>query len=447
VQKDPGYAIKSKRYVESAATAINGNTMNIHEELSWRGLLQDTSDPEIFSKIKPGDACYIGFDPTAPSLQVGNLVQILVSIRLTKIGIKPILLFGGATGMIGDPGGRSAERNLMSLEEVARNVELQSEQAKALWRNAGSDVTPEIVNNIDWTRGVSYLEFLRDIGKHFTINYMLQKDSVKSRLSGEGISYTEFSYMLLQAFDFLHLYQTKNCRLQFGGSDQWGNITAGLELIRRKIQGNAFAFSVPLITNAEGKKFGKSAGNAVWLDPALTSPYQFHQFWLNVQDGEVIKLIKLFTFTPREEIERLERLMTEQPEKREAQKFLADSLCDLVHGRSATEDAKRAAGALFGGSLEGLSDAQILELLSDAPTTTIARSEVAGLDIVSLVACTVASSKGEARRLIQGGGVYLDNERVSDLTLAISTTDLSSKGFIVLRSGKKKYHLVKVADK
>jgi tyrosyl-tRNA synthetase len=419
--------------------------MNILEELTWRGLIQDISDPEAFSKIKAGDACYIGFDPTAPSLQVGNLVQILVSIHLTKAGIRPILLFGGATGMIGDPGGRSIERNLMSLEDVARNVELQSEQARTLWQNAGTDVAPEIVNNIEWTRNVSYLEFLRDIGKHFTVNYMLQKDSVKSRLSGEGISYTEFSYMLLQAFDFLHLYQSKRCRLQFGGSDQWGNLTAGLELIRRKIQGEAFAFSVPLITNAEGKKFGKSAGNAVWLDPALTSPYQFHQFWLNVQDSEVIKLLKVFTFTPQEEIERLERSLTEHPEKREAQKFLADALCDLVHGKNATEDAKRAAGALFGGSLEGLSGKQILEVLADAPSTTVTRADAAVIDVVSLVGSTLASSKGEARRLIQGGGIYLDSERVSDPTMPISATKLLDNGFIVLRSGKKNYHLVKVA--
>jgi len=420
--------------------------MNILEELTWRGLIQDISDPEAFSKLQPGDACYIGFDPTATSLQVGNLVQLIVAIHLTKVGLKPILLFGGATGMIGDPGGRSSERNLMSLEDVARNVVLQSEQAKTLWRNAGSNVSPEFVNNIDWTRGVSYLEFLRDVGKHFTVNYMLQKDSVKSRLSGEGISYTEFSYMLLQAFDFLHLYQTKRCRLQFGGSDQWGNLTAGLELIRRKIQGEAFAFSVPLITNAEGKKFGKSAGNAVWLDPTLTSPYQFHQFWLNVQDSEVVQLLKVFTFTSREEIERLELSMREHPEKREAQKYLADALCDLVHGKAATEDAKRAAGALFGGSLEGLSDRQILEMLADAPTTTLTRVDAEKLDIVSLVGTTVASSKGEARRLIQGGGIYLDSERVTDGTVQVSSTKIFERGFLVLRSGKKNYHLVKVAN-
>ena len=271
-------------------------------ELSWRGLVQEMSDPEMFSKLRAGDAFYIGFDPTAPSLQVGNLVQILVAIHLTKAGLKPILLFGGATGMIGDPGGRSAERNLLELSVVADNVTRQELQAKTLWERAGQTCTPTFVNNLTWSKDVSMLSFLRDIGKHFTVNYMIAKESVKTRLSGDGISYTEFSYMLLQAFDFLHLYQNNNVRLQFGGSDQWGNITAGLELIRRKIQGDAYAFCGPLITNSEGKKFGKSAGNAVWLDPKLTSPYKFHQFWLNVPDADVIRLLKVFTFESEESI-------------------------------------------------------------------------------------------------------------------------------------------------
>lgn len=418
----------------------------LHDEFSWRGLLQDMSDPQAFSKLKAGDACYVGFDPTAPSLQVGNLVQLIVSIHLTKAGLKPILLFGGATGMIGDPGGRSAERNLMSLDDVARNVELQENQAKALWRNAGVSAVPEIVNNIDWTRDVSYLSFLRDVGKHFTVNYMLAKDSVKSRLAGEGISYTEFSYMLLQAFDFLHLYQNKGVRVQFGGSDQWGNLTAGLELIRRKIQGEAYAFSVPLITNSEGKKFGKSAGNAVWLDPALTSPYKFHQFWLNVPDADVIKLLKVFTFATRQQIAEMERSLESDPGKREAQRFLADSLCTLAHGAEATEDAKRCAAVLFGGSLDGLSDSQLLDIFSDAPSTELSRDAASSMDLLTLLGQTVSSSKGEARRLIQGGGIYVDNERVSDPSAAVSSTRLLTKGFIILRSGKKNYHVVKIRD-
>jgi tyrosyl-tRNA synthetase len=348
--------------------------------------------------------------------------------------------------MIGDPGGKSAERNLLPLEQVAENVKLQQTQAANLWRSAGLDITPEFVNNIEWTKDVSMLTFLRDVGKHFTINYMLAKDSVKSRLSGDGISYTEFSYMLLQAFDYLHLYQHKNCKLQIGGSDQWGNITAGLELIRRKIQGDAYALSFPLITNSEGKKFGKSEGNAVWLNPKMTSPYKFHQFWLNVQDAEAIRLLKIFTLETKEKIEEVEALMKTAPEKRDAQKLLADSICTFVHGEQATADAKKCAQALFSGALSELSNDQILEIFEDAPSSAISRSQVDELDILTLLSTTVSKSKGEARRLVQAGGIYLDSERVSNETLKIKETALLAKGFVVLRSGKKNYHLVRLAD-
>lgn len=420
--------------------------MNVLEELTWRGLLQDMSDPETLSKLKAGDAFYIGFDPTAPSFQVGNLVALLVSIHLTKAGLKPILLFGGATGMIGDPGGKSAERNLLPLEQVAENVKLQQTQAANLWKSAGLSVTPEIVNNLDWSKDVSMLTFLRDVGKHFTVNYMLAKDSVKSRLSGDGISYTEFSYMLLQAHDFLHLYQNKNCKLQIGGSDQWGNITAGLELIRRKIQGDAYALSFPLITNSEGKKFGKSEGNAVWLSAKMTSPYKFHQFWLNVQDAEAIRLLKIFTLETKEKIAEVEALMQAAPEKRDAQKLLADSITTFVHGADATADAKKCAQALFSGALSELSNEQILEIFDDAPSSTVTRSQVDDLDILTLLSTTVSKSKGEARRLVQGGGIYLDSERVSSETLKLKDTAILSKGFVVLRSGKKNYHLVRLGE-
>jgi len=420
--------------------------MNVLEELTWRGLIQDISDPEALSKLKPGDAFYIGFDPTAPSFQVGNLVPLIVSIHLTKAGLKPILLFGGATGMIGDPGGKSAERNLLPLEQVAENVQRQQKQASGLWRQAGATVTPDVVNNLDWTKEISLLSFLRDVGKHFTVNYMIAKDSVKSRLSGDGISYTEFSYMLLQANDFLHLYQTKNCKLQIGGSDQWGNITAGLELIRRKVSGEAYALSFPLITNAEGKKFGKSEGNAIWLNPEMTSPYKFHQFWLNVADDDAIRLLKIFTFESRERIGEVESSLKTAPEKREAQKLLADTLCTFVHGSQATDDAKRCAQALFTGTLNELSNAQILEIFQDAPSSTITKDQVGELDVLTLLSTTVAKSKGEARRLVQGGGIYLDSERVSNEALKISETTILEKGFVVLRSGKKNYHLVRVGE-
>ena len=421
-------------------------TMNLLEELTWRGLVQDISDPEALSKLKQGDVFYLGFDPSAPSLQVGNLVPLIVSIHLTKAGFNPILLFGGATGSIGDPGGRSSERNLLELEQVANNVKLQEQQARAIWQSAGSSIAPTFVNNIEWTKDITALSFLRDVGKHFTVNYMLAKDSIKSRLGGEGISYTEFSYMLLQAFDYLHLYQTKRCRLQIGGSDQWGNLTAGLELIRRKIQGEAYALSFPLITNSEGKKFGKSEGNAVWLDPSMTSPYKFHQFWLNVPDGDVIRLIKVFTFESKQRVDSIEAEMLAQPEKRAAQQLLADSVCTLVHGAQATIDAKRSADALFSGSLEGLSSAQLLELFKDAPTTTITEAQVRELDLLGLLSVTVAKSKGEARRLVQGGGIYLDNARVSDEALKLKDTAIQKQGFIIIRSGKKNYHLVRLQN-
>jgi tyrosyl-tRNA synthetase len=420
--------------------------MSVLEELTWRGLIQDTSDPELFSKVQPGDSFYVGFDPTAPSLQVGNLLMLIVAIHLTKVGLRPILLFGGATGTIGDPGGRSAERNLLPLEQVARNLELMEEQARTMWRNAGQSVMPMIVNNLEWTKDVSLLTFLRDVGKNFTVNYMLAKDSVKSRLSGDGISYTEFSYMILQAFDFLHLYQSAHCRLQFGGSDQWGNITAGLELIRRSIQGSAYAFCVPLITNSEGKKFGKSAGNAVWLDPELTSPYKFHQFWLNVPDSDVVRLLKVFTFASQQEIVELEKAVATEPEKRRAQNYLADYLCTLVHGHEATQDARRCAEALFGGSLAGLSDKQLLDIFSDAPSSTVTREQAQTLDMVSLLGTTVAKSKGEARRLVQGGGIYVDGERLAAETTPVRDTRIIERGFVIIRSGKKNYHLVRLTD-
>lgn len=420
--------------------------MTIHEELLWRGLIQDVSDPQLFTKLRPGDAFYIGFDPTAPSLQVGNLVPLLVSIHLTRAGYTPILLFGGATGMIGDPGGKSAERNLLPLEQVAENVRLQEAQAKRLWAAAGLTATPSFVNNLEWTKDVSVLTFLRDVGKHFTVNYMLAKESVKSRLSGDGISYTEFSYMLLQAFDFLHLYQQRNCRLQIGGSDQWGNLTSGLELIRRKIQGEAYALSFPLITNSQGKKFGKSEGNAIWLDATLTSPYKFHQFWLNVPDSDVVHLLKIFTLESRERIEAAATALANHPEQREAQKLLAHSLCTLVHGPEATAEAVRCGQALFGGSLNGITPAQVLELFGEAPSSELPRSRVADTDILTLLSSTLVKSKGEARRLIQSGGFYVDNERVTNESLIVSETPLLERGVLVLRSGKKSYHLVKLVE-
>lgn len=419
--------------------------MSLLEELEWRGLLQDVSDREGLEKLPKGTPFYIGFDPTAPSFQIGNLIPLIVAGHLSRAGLKPIILFGGATGTIGDPGGKSAERVLLELDRVAANVALQQNQVRSLLTRMGFEEEPTFVNNLEWTKDVSILTFLRDVGKHFTVNYMMAKDSVKNRLSGDGISYTEFSYMLLQSFDYLHLFQNMKVRLQIGGSDQWGNITAGLELIRRKLSEQAFALSFPLITDSQGKKFGKSAGNAMWLDPSMVSPYKFHQFWLNTPDSDVIKLLKLFTLMTREEIALLESEMIASPESRRAQRALADAVCNLVHGDEATREAVKSAEALFGGSLEGLSSTQLLDLFSEAPTTEILPDEVINLDLLSLLAKTVAKSKGEARRLIAGGGIYVDNQRATDEALKIADTNLPTKGLMILRSGKKNYHVVKLA--
>jgi tyrosyl-tRNA synthetase len=413
------------------------------DELHWRGLIHDVSDEAGVSKLARGDGCYVGFEPTAPSLHLGHLVPLIVSIHLGKLGLKPVLLFGGATGVIGDPSGRRTERQLLDRSVVAANVEALSTQVSVILGRLG--LTADFVDNYTWTSEVTLLEFLRDVGKHFTVNYMLQKDSVKIRMEGDGISFTEFSYMLLQANDFLHLYRTKNCKLQFGGSDQWGNITAGLELIRRKIQGEAFALSSPLILDSQGRKFGKSEGGAVWLDGRLTSPYKFHQYLLNVADADALRYLKIFTFLPRAAIDDLAERMESNPGERAAQRALADELCTLIHGEAATEDAKRSAAVLFGGSLEGLTEVQLGEIFADVPSSEMSAAAVRGMSVVdALVATKLVPSKGEARRLIASGGAYLNNERVSDPAAAVGSVLKPEARLVVFRSGKKNYHLVKL---
>lgn len=419
--------------------------MSFFSELEWRGLIQDHSDRVALERLGTSDSFYIGIDPTAPSLQVGNLAGVIVSMHLARCGLSPIILFGGATGSIGDPR-MSSERTLMSLDEIRANLEKQQNQCREIWKNAGLQKEPVFVNNYEWTKPIDILQFLRDIGKHFTVNYMMAKDTIKTRLGGEGISYTEFSYMLLQALDFLHLYQNHGCKLQIGGADQWGNITAGLELIRRKIQGEACALTYPLITDSQGRKFGKSEGNAVWLNPQMTSPYKFHQFWLNTPDDKAVSLLKVFTFLSKEEVQELEQSLAAEPEKRAVQSRLADEICTLVHGQEATASAKACAHALFGGSLNDLSRDQLLDIFSDAPSTSISSDEVNTSDMVTLLSKTVTDSKAQARRLLSSGGVYMNNERISDEKLLLSATPLAKEGLIVLRSGKKNYHLVKVNE-
>jgi tyrosyl-tRNA synthetase len=419
--------------------------MNFLEELNWRGLVQDVSNPDKIRNLLEGDSFYVGFDPTAPSLQFGNLVPIVVAIHLSRAGLKPIILFGGATGAIGDPSGKNEERKLLPRATIDANIERQ--KANTIEILDRQNVKAAFVNNLDWTKNVALLDFLRDVGKHFPVNYMIAKEVVKARLEGEGISYAEFSYMLLQANDFLHLYNTHNCRLQIGGSDQWGNLTAGLELIRRKIKGDAFAFSWPLITDSEGKKFGKSESGSLWLDPAMTSPYKFHQYFLNVADTEVEKLLRMFTFLDKDQIRALVQEAAAAPEKRIGQRTLADSVCTLVHGQQATDDAKRSADVLFGGSVKGLSENQLEEIFSDVPSKNLPRQEVNNMSFLDLlVAANAVSSKGEAKRLIKNGGTYLNNERVSDINLQMSNTDVVNSNLFVLRTGKKSYYLVKLAE-
>jgi tyrosyl-tRNA synthetase len=418
--------------------------------LEWRGLLHECSDRDAIAKLGPNDSFYVGYDPTAPSLQLGNLVPMIASLHLARSGIKCIQLFGGATGAIGDPSGKRQERQLLSREDIERNVSNHKRLASQIFARAG--VEAEFVDNFDWTRGMSVIEFLRDVGKHFTVNYMLAKETVKTRLDGDGLSFTEFSYMLLQSMDFHHLRTTKNCKLQIGGSDQWGNITAGLELIRKKGAGEAYALGIPLLLDSQGKKFGKTADGAIWLDANATSPYRFHQFWLNVEDADAIRYLKIFTFLSQEEIQALAEATAQHPEKREAQKKLADAVCNLVHGEQATTDAKRSAEVLFGGSLEGLSGAQLGEIFKDVPSSTLPRAQIAELKVLDLfVSSGLAKSKGEARRLFQNGGAYFNNERVSNAEAScaelLGPEALSqSTSMIVLRSGKKSYHLIKMAE-
>jgi tyrosyl-tRNA synthetase len=417
--------------------------MGFIDNLLWRGLIQDISDPESLKRLSNGDRFYIGFDPTAPSLQLGNLVPMIVMIHLGQAGLAPIMLFGGATGAIGDPSGKSAERPLLHREEIERNILSQQTKAQEIFERC--QVKVAFVNNYDWTGPIGLIEFLREIGKHFTVNYMIAKEVVKARLEAEGISFTEFSYMLLQANDFLHLYKAMGCKMQAGGSDQWGNITAGLELIRRKIQGDACAFSVPLLTDSQGKKFGKSEGGALWLDPAMTSPYRLHQFFLNVADQDVVKLLKVFTFMREDEIAALGETVSSAPEKREAQRLLADSVCTLVHGEQATRDAKRGAEVLFGGSLEGLSRGLLEEIFREVPSSSFAREQVSGFSFVDLLAeCGMMPSRGEAKKLIKNGGAYLNNQRIADINLQMRDNPVLDSGLFVIRTGKKSYHLIRV---
>ncbi|WP_018675080.1 tyrosine--tRNA ligase [Riemerella columbina] len=423
------------------------------EELQWRGLIHDAMPGTEDLLNKEMTKAYIGFDPTADSLHIGSLIPILVLAHFQRHGHKPYALVGGATGMIGDPSGKSAERNLLDeatlnhyvqciKEQLSRFLDFESDQANKA----------ELVNNYDWMKPISFLDFARDIGKHITVNYMMAKDSVKKRFSGEagteGMSFTEFTYQLLQGYDFLHLYQNEGVKLQMGGSDQWGNITTGTELIRRKAQGEAFALTVPLITKADGSKFGKSeAGENIWLDAKKTSPYKFYQFWLNASDEDAERFIKFYTFLGKEEIEEMIAEHQKVPHQRLLQKKLAEEVTTLVHGAEEYQKAVKASEILFGRStaedLVALDEATFLEVFDGVPQQEIDKSSLIGMNITDLLAESgFLKSKGEAKRELKGNAISVNKTKV-DESFEVSDKDLIDQSFVLLQKGKKNYFIVK----
>jgi tyrosyl-tRNA synthetase len=424
----------------------------ILEELDWRGLYADSTDRAALGQriAQRPITLYCGFDPTADSLHVGNLVPLFALRRFQQQGHHPIALAGGATGMIGDPSGKSDERNLLTPEQLTHNLErIKPQLAKFL--DFETSVNPaRLVNNYDWTQPVSILDFLRDIGKHITVNGMVAKDSVRSRMEDRqtGISFAEFSYMLLQGFDFYHLKKTFDCDLQIGATDQWGNIVVGTELTRKKLGATVWGLVFPLLTKADGSKYGKTATGTVWLDPNRTSPYRFYQFFVNSEDASVVKLLKMLTFLSQDEIAALERTTAEQPESRAAQKALAREMTTIVHGAGAVDAAIRASEILFGGSLDGVNEATFDDVVGEVPTKDIAGAQLAGAGVPladALMAAGLSTSKGQARRDIEAGGVYLNNARVSDLTRAATTSDLLFGKYLLLRKGKRSYAVLRTS--
>ncbi|WP_293741850.1 tyrosine--tRNA ligase [uncultured Pedobacter sp.] len=423
---------------------------NFVEELRWRGMLHDIM-PNTEEKLNEGmTSGYIGFDPTADSLHVGHLTQIMTLIHFQNAGHKPFALVGGATGMVGDPSGKSDERNLQTPEMIEHNLKgMKKQLAKFLKFEEGGNGAV-MVNNADWFKDMNLFTFIRDVGKHITVNYMIAKDSVKRRLEGDsGLSFTEFCYQLIQGYDFYHLWKNENCLVQMGGSDQWGNIVTGTELIRRKDAGTAYAITTQLIKKADGTKFGKTESGAVWLDPEKTSPYKFYQFWLNASDDDVKKWIRIFTLKNKEEIEALEKEHDAAPHLRILQKALAEDITIKTHSAEALETAIKTSEFLFGnGSLEflkTLTENQVLEMFEGIPQFNISKSDLAeGIDAATLLAekTTVFPSKGETKKLIQGGGVSVNKEKVADVMQVFDTANLINDKFIVVQKGKKNYFLL-----
>jgi len=418
------------------------------DDLKWRGLLAQSTDEEaLIDALDNGPmTAYIGFDPSAPSLGIHHLVVLLALRRFQLAGHRPIALVGGATGLVGDPSGRTAERTLNDEEVVASWVARIRSQLSAFLTFDSSPNSAVMANNLDWTRPLSALEFLRDIGKHFSVNQMLAKDSVAARLESGGISYTEFSYQVLQALDFLELYRREGCTMQMGGSDQWGNITAGLDLIRRVDQGAAHALTMNLLLKSDGTKFGKTAGGSVWLDPEMTTPYAFYQFWFNADDQDVVNYLKFFSFADRATIEGLAAEVAERPAKRAAQRFLAREMTTLVHGGDLCASVERAASALFGqGELSEVEETTLAGALSQVPRAVITRSEPMPTIVELLAATGVVDSKSAARRTVREGGAYLNNAKVVDENFVPSSSDLVHDRFLVLRRGKRDVAAIEVA--
>ena len=428
--------------------------MNFIEELTWRGMIHSMMPGTEEQLAKEMTTAYLGIDPTADSLHIGHLVGVMMLRHFQRCGHKPLALVGGATGMIGDPSGKSAERNLLDEATLRHNQACIKEQlSKFLDFDSDAPNAAEMVNNYDWMKDFSFLGFIRDIGKHITVNYMMAKDSVKKRLSAEssvGMSFTEFTYQLVQGFDFLHLYETKNCRLQLGGSDQWGNITTGSELIRRKLGGEAFALTCPLITKADGGKFGKTESGNVWLSPKYTSPYKFYQFWLNVSDADAEKYIKIFTFLSRQEVEELAAQHAEAPHLRLLQKRLAKEITIMVHSEQDYEMAVEASNILFGNatsdSLKKLDDDTLLAVFDGVPQFEVSK-EVVGVKLMDVLTekAAVFASKGEMRKLIQNGGFAVNKEKCSDLEAVLTADMLLNDKFLLVQKGKKNYFLLKFA--
>jgi len=423
--------------------------MNLFDEFEWRGMLYEAT-PELRGVLaREKVTAYIGFDPSAASLHVGSLLPVMGLARLQRFGHTPIAIAGGGTGLIGDPSGKTKERQLLTIEQVEENLAGIKQQLSHFLDFEAKGNPAQVVNNIDWLGPITMLDFLRNVGKYFTVNSLLGKEAISRRLDSEdGISYTEFSYLLLQAYDYLVLYDRHNCTLQMGASDQWGNITAGIDLIRRLRGARAHGLVYPLVTNSAGVKFGKTESGAVWLDARLTSPYRFYQFWLNTEDSAVITYLKFFTWLSQDEIGELEQSVQAAPEKREAQRRLAREVTAMLHGETELDKAVRASEVLFGKEISGLSVAEILDIFADVPSTEIEKSKVDGAGFTlgdALVLSGLAPSKGEAKRLVQGGGIAVNNSRADDVRRTISISDFIDGKVVVLRKGAKSYHLIRIA--